>query len=139
LFTQGDSAITRQAVTTARAMTIPKAGHAGLSAALVRLGRTVSEPADVRLDALTAAAPSTLATVDAALFDFLRAHLGGEKPMVVRAAAAGVLAKALLSPTQQLALADTMTTVGALEAPKLLPAFEKSPNESLGLKLVAAL
>jgi len=57
----------------------------------------------------------------------------------VRAAAAGVLAKAPLSPVQQLALADTMTTVGALEAPKLLPAFEKSPNETLGLKLVAAL
>ena len=139
LLPQGDSTITRQAVTTARAMTIPKTGNAGLSAALVRLGRTASEPADVRLDALTAASPPVFAPVDAALFDFLRTHLDGKKPMLVRAAAAGVLAKALLSSTQQLALADTMITVGALEAPKLFPAFEKSPNEALGMKLVAAL
>ena len=139
LLTPGDAAITRQAVATARAMTLPKAGHVGLSAALVRLGRTASVPADVRLDALMAAAPAALAQVDAALFDFLRAHLDGKKPMAVRAAAAGVLAKAPLSPAQQLALAEAMATVGALEAPKLLPAFEKSPNEALGLKLVVAL
>jgi len=139
LLADGDAALTGQAVATARAMTMPKAGHAGLSTALVRVGRTASVPADVRLDALSAAAPAALAPVDAALFDFLRAHLDGKKPMVVRAAAAGVLAKAPLSPAQQLALADAMTMVGALEAPKLLPAFEKSPNEALGLKLVAAM
>ena len=139
LLTQGDAAITRQAVATARAMTLPKTGHAGLSAALVRLGRTANVPADLRLDALAAAAPAALAPVDAALFDFLRAHLESKKPMVVRAAAAGVLARAPLSPEQQLALAEVMATVSALETPKLLPAFEKSPNEALGLKLVAAL
>jgi putative heme-binding domain-containing protein len=38
-----------------------------------------------------------------------------------------------------LQLADTMKTVGALEAPKLLPVFEKAPSEKLGLQLVAAL
>ena len=134
-----DAALMRQTVATARALALPKAGHAGLTAALVRVGRTKGLPADVRLDALGAAAPAALAPVDAVLFDFLRAHLDGKEPMLVRAAAAGVLAKAPLSPAQQLALAETMTTVGALEAPKLLPAFEKSPNETLGLKLVAAL
>ncbi len=139
LLTGTDAALTRQAVATARALVLPKAGHAGLSAALVRLGRAASVPADVRLDALGAVPPAALAPVDAALWDFLRAQLDGKKPLFVRAAAAGVLAKAPLAPAQQLALADTMTTVGALEAPKLLPAFEKFPNETLGLKLVAAL
>lgn len=134
-----DAKLTRQAVATARALTLPKAGHAELSAALVRLGRAAGGPADVRLEALAAVAPAALAPVDAALFDFLRVCLEGNEPMRVRAAAAAVLAKAPLSPAQQLALADAMTTVGALEAPKLLPAFEKSPNEALGLRLVAAL
>lgn len=59
--------------------------------------------------------------------------------MLVRGAAANVLAKAPLSPEQQFALADTMKTVGPLEAPKILPAFEKKPTEALGLKVVASL
>jgi putative heme-binding domain-containing protein len=59
--------------------------------------------------------------------------------VLTRSAAAGVLARAKLTDVQQLALADTMKSVSPLDAPKLLPAFEKSPNEALGLKLVAAL
>ena len=38
-----------------------------------------------------------------------------------------------------LALADTMKGISPLDAPRLLPVFEKSPSEELGLKLVAAL
>ena len=139
LLTSTDAALMRQTVATARALALPKAGHAGLSAALVRVGRAEGVPADVRLDALALAAPGALAPVDESLFNFLRAHLGAREPMLVRSAAATVLAKAPLSPAQQLALAETMTMVGALEVPKLLPAFEKSPNEALGLKLVATL
>ncbi len=139
LLASEDAALVRQAVATARALTWPKAGHAGLSAALVRVGRAAGAPADVRLKALAAAAPAALAPVDEGLFGFLRAHLAAREPMPVRRAAATVLAKAPLTPVQQLALADTMRTVGALEAPKLLGAFERAPNEALGLKLVAAL
>jgi putative heme-binding domain-containing protein len=50
-----------------------------------------------------------------------------------------VLAKARLTPEQQSVLVDRLASAGALELPKLLPAFEKSPREALGLKLVAAL
>ena len=139
LLASGDAALTRQAVATAHALTLPKTGGAELSAALVRLGRAAGGPADVRLEALATAAPAALAPVDAPLFDFLCAHLDGKEPLLVRGAAAAVLAKAPLSPAQQLALADTLRTVGALEAPKLLPAFERAPTEVLGLRLVAAL
>ncbi len=139
LLSSDDAALVRQSVTTVRGLALPKAGHAELSAALVRLGRAAGVPADVRLDALALAAPRALAPVEDSLFNFLRAHLGAREPMRVRSAAATVLAKAPLTPAQQLALAETMKTVGALEAPKLLPAFERFPTEALGLKLVAAL
>jgi hypothetical protein len=46
---------------TARALAWPKAGHAGLSAALVAVGRRTDVAAQVRLDALAAAAPAAAA------------------------------------------------------------------------------
>ncbi len=137
LLAQTDNGLLRQAVTTARALPLPKGGSADLAAALVNVGRDTMAPADVRLDAL-AAAPA-LSAVDAPLFDFLTAHLDGKQPMLVRAAAANVLAKAKLSPEQQLALADTMKSAGPLEAPKLLPAFERGATEALGLRLAESL
>jgi putative membrane-bound dehydrogenase-like protein len=139
LLASADAALVRQSVATVRGLALPKAGHAGVAAALVRVGRAEGVPVDVRLEALALAAPRALAPVEESLFNFLRAHLAAREPMVVRSAAATVLAKAPLTPAQQLALTETMKTVGALEALKLLPAFEKSPNEALGLKLVAAL
>jgi putative heme-binding domain-containing protein len=139
LLARNDATLTRPAVATARVLPLPKAGNAELSAALARVGRDNKVAADVRLDALATTPPAALSPVAPELFDFLRAHLDAKEPMLVRSAAANVLAKAPLSPEQQLALADTMKTTGALEAPKLLPAFEKAPNETLGLKLVAAL
>lgn len=134
----GDPALGRQAVATVRVLPLPRPGHAELAAALGRLGRDGAAPVDVRVDAL-AAIPGGPGAIEPALFDFVRAHLDGREPMLVRSAAASVLARAALTPDQQLALAETMKTVGPLEAPKLLPAFEKSPGEALGLKLVAAL
>lgn len=134
-----DATLNRAVVAAARVLPAPKGGHAEFSAALVRLGREARAPADVRLDALALATPSALAPVDAALFDFLCAHLDAREPMLVRGAAATVLARAPLSAAQQLALADRLAAAGALEAPKLLPAFEKSPTEALGLRFVASL
>ncbi len=131
-------ALIREAVATVRVLPMPKAAPPELTAALRRLGRTTTVPADVRLEAL-ALAPGGPAAIEPELFDFLRAQLDAQHPMLVRGAAANVLARAPLTPPQQLALADTMKTVGALEAPKLLPAFEKAPSQELGQKLVAAL
>ncbi|MBI4626055.1 MAG: HEAT repeat domain-containing protein [Verrucomicrobia bacterium] len=138
LLSGDDAALIRQAVATARDLPMPKTVPAALSAALVKVGRNAGVPADVRLDAL-AAAPGGLSAVEPDLFDFLCGHLDGKEPMLVRGAAASVLARAPLAPPQQLALTATMKTVGPLEAPKLLPAFEKAPGEALGLALIASL
>jgi putative heme-binding domain-containing protein len=118
---------------------LPRSGQAAIFVALARVGRDPKQAATVRLDALAATHPAALGAIEPGLFEFLRTHLDGREPMLVRGAAATVLGRANLTPAQQLTLADGLRTTGALEAPKLLPAFEKNPNETLGLKLVAAL
>lgn len=135
----GEASLTRQAVATARLLTVPKAGHPALTAALVRAGRDASLPAEVRLDALLAAPAAALAPLPAEVLAFLRANLEGAKPLQTRSSAASVLARAPLDAAQQLELADAFRTAGALEAPKLLPAFERGTSEALGRALLAAL
>ncbi|NDF00957.1 MAG: hypothetical protein EB034_22215 [Verrucomicrobia bacterium] len=137
MLTSSDSEILRQAVATSRTFTPPKTTSVAFIRALQDVGESDSGPAEVRLDALATA--GSLASVSEPLFSFLRTSLESTKPMLTRSAAAGVLAKAKLTGTQQLTLADTMKGISPLDAPKLLPVFEKSPNEELGLKLVAAL
>ncbi|MGH7943895.1 MAG: PVC-type heme-binding CxxCH protein [Opitutaceae bacterium] len=134
-----DPALTSQAVATARALPWPRAGHAELATALARTGRDAALPAAVRLEALASATPAAIGAIDAELFHFVTRHLDTAQPMLVRGSAAAVLAKARLTSEQQFALAGMFTNIGALELPKLLPAFEQTPNETLGLNLVAAL
>ena len=122
----------------ARALTPPKQLAEEFRQSLQGVGGDASLPADIRLVAL-AAIPSGLAGADAKLFGFLLSAVSLSQPVLTRSAAAGVLAKAKLTSEQQLTLADTMKSVSPLDAPKLLPAFEKSPSEVLGLKLVASL
>ena len=132
--------VARQAIMTARGLPLPKGGHPELAAALARAGRDTALPADVRLDALAATTPAAIGNVEPELFAFITGQLSSKQnSMPVRGAAATVLARAPLSPEQQLALADAMKTVGPLEAAKVLPAFEKKPTDALGLKVVAAL
>lgn len=128
----------REAVATARALALPKGGHAALLSALAAVGRDPAVDPATRLDALALAAPA-LKSVDGALLDFLRSQLDARQPAAQRSAAATTLARAPLDPAQQLALAGAMKDVGALEAPKLLPAFERKPTAALGLALVASL
>ena len=137
LLRDSNADLVRATVATARTFSTPKQNAAAFLAALETAGRDRAIPDDVRLDALVAA--GNLAGADAALFDFLLANLLPAKPPLNRAAAATVLAKAKLLPAQQLALAGAMNGISPLDAPKLLPAFDKSPSEPLGLKLVAAL
>lgn len=137
LLNSADADVLRQAVATAGVFTLPKPANAAFLKALQDVGEFDSAPAEVRLDALVAA--GGLAAVSPQLFAFLRANLDSTKPMLTRSTADAVLAKAKLSVPQQLALADTMKVISPLDAPKLLPVFEKSPSEELGLKLVASL
>ncbi|MBI3879670.1 MAG: dehydrogenase, partial [Verrucomicrobia bacterium] len=136
-FRNDDGDLARQAVATARTLTLPKKGAEKFLAVLQDGGRDPVLPADVRLNAL--AISGAPATVEPELFDFLVANVAPSKPLIVRGTAANVLAKAKLAPAQQLALADTAKSVSPLELPRLLPAFERGANEALGLKLVANL
>jgi len=125
-----------QCVAAARQWPQPKGGHAGLKAALIDVGCREDVPTPLRLDALLAAGP--LPKLDAALLPMLIASLQNEA-MGERSAAATILGSAALTSDQQHSLIAAVRTVGPLELPKLLPAFERGPNESLGLELVAAL
>lgn len=138
LLEQSEPTLIAQTVSTTRTLPRPKAVPATLTTALGRVGRNPALPAAVRLEAL-AISPATLGPIEPTLFEFLRTELEGSRPMTARGFAATVLAGARLSPEQQLDLADAMKMMGPLEAPKILPAFEKAPNEKLGLRLVAAL
>jgi putative membrane-bound dehydrogenase-like protein len=133
-----DADVVRQAVATARSLPAPKQEAEDLADALLEVGRNEQATDDVRLDAL-AAVPGGLAEVDVALFDFLRANLDASKPVPLRNAAASVLAKAKLAPAQLRALTESLKTIGPLEIAKVLAAFDKTPEEALGLKLLAAL
>lgn len=134
-----DTELRRAAVAAARTLPLPKSPREPVFAALAGVGRDARVSASVRLDALAATPPAALGALEPDLFSFVRDRLADPHPMLERAAAAAVLARAALAAEQQLALAETMRTVGPLEAPRLLPAFERNPAEPLGLKLVAAL
>ena len=133
---QGESV--KQMVATARALSMPKDGHAGLAAALMNVARDAKTPAETRLEAM-AAIPGGAITLDVGQFGFVLLNLDAAKPVSTRGAAATVLAKTKLAPDQLLVLADSLKGVGPLEMPKLLAVFEKSKDEALGLRLVAAL
>ena len=94
--------------------------------------------ADLRLAAL-AAVPGGLVKPDQTLFKFLIGQLDRERTVAARTTAADVLARARLTAGQLTRLADALRTAGPLEVDRLLVAFEQSTDESLGLKLVAAL
>jgi putative heme-binding domain-containing protein len=125
------------AVETARSLSVGKNNAPSFTEALTRIARDQIYPVDLRLEAL--AAMPALRSVDADLFHFLRANVAPEKSVMTRNSAVTVLAKAKLNQDQLLALTDTVREAGPLEMTRLLPAFEKSTNEAVGLKLVDSL
>jgi putative heme-binding domain-containing protein len=80
-----------------------------------------------------------LTAVEPKLFDYLRARLSLEEPVATRGLAADVLTRAALTPEQLGALADTLKRLGPMEVDRLLAAFEKTTDEGVGLRLLAAL
>lgn len=138
LLASSDDAVARQAIHTLRSLALPKQLPTPLLSSTANVARADNRPADLRLEAL-AVAPAALSAVEPALFDFLLAHLAPTQPLPVRSNAATILAQAPLTAEQQLALADAVRTVGPLEAPKLLPAFQRQPTEALGRRLLASL
>jgi putative membrane-bound dehydrogenase-like protein len=138
LLGEGDTSAMPQLVATARSLAIPQ-DHAGeLAKALLKVAQDPKAPADVRLDAL-AALPGGPAELSPDLFSFLRDQLSLDHPLSLRTTAADLLARARLTSEQLVALTDSIREAGPMEVDRLLGAFERSRDESLGLKLVAAL
>lgn len=133
-----DADLLRQTVATLRSLPASKRARAELTEALLKVARQTKIAEEVRLDAL-AALPGKLEDLEATLFDFLRANLAATKTVAVRATAATVLGRAKLTVEQLLALTESLAVIGPLEITKLLPAFDKADDETLGLRLVAAL
>ncbi len=132
-----DAEVVREAVAAARALPLAPKGAEKLTAKLIAVGEGRAAD-DVRLTAL-AAVPGGLAAVRPALFAFLRARLGPDHPVGPRALAAEVLSRARLSAGQLTALTESVKASGPMEVERLLDAFARSADESVGEKLVAAL
>ncbi len=138
IMAQEDVNLITAAVSTVRTLPMPKGGAPALNTALVRVGRNSTLPPEVRLDAM-ASVPEGLKNVEQELFEFLVANVYPSQPVAVRSAAAKVLSKARLTHHQLLILTDLLRTVGPLELPTLLSAYENATDQDLGFKLINAL
>jgi len=128
-----DERVARQAVATIRA-----AGVTELDEPLGRVTRDSSKSPDTRAEAAAAVAPR-LSSVDSALFAFLLACLEPEKPPLLRMTAAQALGAARLSDEQLTRLAPRLSTLGALELPKVIGAYGRSGGPKVGEPFVAGL
>jgi putative membrane-bound dehydrogenase-like protein len=126
------------AVKTARALPLPQQKNEDLVAGLLRVAQEETFPVELRLASL-AAIPGGLSEVSARQFNLLWTRLDPDNPVIVRALAADVLARAKLTSEQLLGLADSVKTVGPMEIDRLLDAFVQSADDRVGTKLVAAL
>jgi putative membrane-bound dehydrogenase-like protein len=129
-------ALSADAVAAARQLLNPKATHAGLTAELENLARDSARPIELRLSAL-AAIPGGLNAVEEPLWHLLREGL--KDSVAARAAAADAISAATLSTAQLGELLSHVQAAGPLEVDKLLAAYEKHPDEALGLALIATL
>ncbi len=116
----------------------PDIALARLSRPLLGVALDSGRAAELRT-AAAAAVSGQLVTVSPELFAFLRDSLDQEQPPLVRLDAAVALGSARLDAGQLAALCESVAGCGALELPKLLPAFEQSSDPAVGNKLVDVL
>jgi putative membrane-bound dehydrogenase-like protein len=128
----------RLALSAASAFNTARKNQTDLREPLLVFARDTSHSKESRLMAL-AALPGNAVASDTSTFDFLRTGLSPENSIAERSAAASVLAKTRPNESQLLTLADDLKSAGPIELPKLLSAFARATNESVGLALVRAL
>jgi putative heme-binding domain-containing protein len=138
LLADRDPGIIEQAVLAARGLPPAKTPDTSLTQALSAVVGRRDTTAAVRVGAL-AAIPGGLGEVSPVVFDFLRAQLDPEKDVLLRSGAADVLARSRLTTDQLAVLADAFKSAGPIEADRLLPAYKEAVDETVGLKLLAAL
>ena len=137
MLTSADKATLPLAIAAAQNLPMPKEGHAGLRDALAKIAADSDLENETRLNAIDAAGSGL--NLSDSTFALLTTTLSPDLPMNLRSIAANRLASSVLSEPQLTSLVSTVKTVGPMELPKLLPAFEKGGSESLGLQLVTAL
>ncbi len=133
-----DIELVRETIAALHALPAPKTDVTEITAGLTRAAADTLLGPVPRLEAL-AALPGGYKQVEPASFDFLLAQLQPEKSVQLRGTAAGILSKAQLTPAQLTALADVLPRSGPLEVTKLLSAYSRSSDETLGFKVVSAL
>ena len=133
-----DVELVRETIAALRALPTPKTDVAEITAGLSRAAADPLLGPVPRLDAL-AALPGGFKQVEPAAFNFLLAQLQPEKSVLLRGTAAGILSKAQLNSGQLTTLADALPRSGPLEVTRLLSAFSRSSDETLGFKVVSAL
>jgi putative heme-binding domain-containing protein len=116
---------------------MPKEDHAALRDALITVAANDALADDLRLNAIDAAGPGN--QLDSNTFSLLTRSLAPELPMNQRTIAANQLASSILTATQVADLIKAVPSVGPMELPKLLPAFEQHPTEEQGTRLVDSL
>jgi putative heme-binding domain-containing protein len=136
--TQPDETLLLSAVSAARVLSQARTNAPDFSRQLLSLGRDETRSAKLRLESL-AALRTGLAPVGNELLKFLCASVAPDQPVMIRGAAANVLAKATLTDEELVTMTDTIRTAGPLEMTKLLGVFEHSTNAMVGLKLIEAL
>jgi putative heme-binding domain-containing protein len=133
-----NDALLRQAALTLSALNIAKDRQPELATAALVVAQRSDLPAETRLEVL-AAAPGRLPVLPDSTFHWVVSHLDRAQAVRVRGNAAAILARAALTVPQRDQLTKSLSSVGPLELPRLLSAFDGSTDEALGLKLVAAL
>ncbi|MDQ3938646.1 MAG: dehydrogenase, partial [Chloroflexota bacterium] len=133
-----DTDAVRLAVSVVRALPPSDDAARAIEGALMRLARDAAAPDDLRLAAL-AAVRGRVTSVDAAVFQLLLDSLQPAQPASLRMLAAGIVERTTFARDQILALAATIEHAGPLEVSRLLPAFDQTSDEAVGLALVTAL
>jgi putative membrane-bound dehydrogenase-like protein len=132
-----DHDVTRHAITVVRASPASIETPSELKAALLDVARDSTRPLDVRVDALGSVQPG-LSSVEPDLFELLRGGLAPDQVLAIRATAAGTIERATFNRAQLLALTESLKTIGPLELPRVLRAFDNGNDEALGLAIVAS-
>ncbi len=137
VLTEGDTTLTPLAIGTVRALPI-KGATDDLNAALLRIAANNKFPAAVRVEAL-AALPEGIPQPSAEQLQLLTENLREESSVSTRSAAVDALVKSKLETGPLTVLVESIPLVGPLELNRLLGAFEHCADETIGLKLIAAL
>src|SRR5262249_18125946 len=128
-----DERVVRQTIATIQASRVNQ-----FDESLLALATDSKRPADLRVAAVTAAAPR-VAKGEPALFDFFLVRLDKDMPALARLAAASCLGNLRLDDSQLDMLSAVVAMTGSLELPQLAAAYDRSKSPAVGMKLVAAL